>query len=97
MSEWNHTIKISIYCVNSASTDKIVREITNSSSSLQDLDALPTSQTCFFQIRLPEYTSREVLAEKLRYAIKHCRSIDMDNYMLRRGPDDFEEYDIDDW
>ena len=59
------------------------------------MDALPTSQTCFFQIRLPEYTSQEILAEKLRYAIKHCRSIDMDNYMLRRGVtnDEYEEWD----
>ena len=63
---------------------------------LQDLDALPTSQTCFFQIRLPEYTSQQALADKLRYAIKHCRSIDMDNYMLRRGPDEYEEYESDD-
>ena len=63
--------------------------------SLQALDALPTSQTCFFQIRLPEYTSQAILADKLRYAIKHCRSIDMDNYMLRRGPDEYEEYETD--
>ena len=61
----------------------------------QAVDALPTSQTCFFQIRLPEYTSQEILAEKLRYAIKHCRSIDMDNYMLRRvgTHEEFEEWE----
>ncbi|KAJ8304108.1 hypothetical protein KUTeg_017691 [Tegillarca granosa] len=46
---------------------------------------LPTSQTCFFQLRLPFYPSRDVLAEKLRYAINNCRSIDMDNYMLARN------------
>ena len=62
---------------------------------MQAVDALPTSQTCFFQIRLPEYSSQEVLAEKLRYAIKNCRSIDMDNYMLRRGNGDYD-YDSDD-
>jgi E3 ubiquitin-protein ligase HERC1 len=27
----------------------------------------------------------EVLAERLRYAINHCKSIDMDNYMLNRN------------
>uniref|UniRef100_A0A0L8HTX3 HECT-type E3 ubiquitin transferase n=1 Tax=Octopus bimaculoides TaxID=37653 RepID=A0A0L8HTX3_OCTBM len=50
-------------------------------------DSLPTSQTCFFQLRLPMYSSQEVLAEKLRYAINNCRSIDMDNYMLTRNTD----------
>ena len=67
------------------------------SVSLQAVDALPTSQTCFFQIRLPNYTSQEVLAEKLRYAIKHCRSIDMDNYMLRRGNSEYEYESDDEW
>ena len=52
---------------------------------LQTSDSLPTAQTCFFQLRLPNYSSQELLAERLRYAIKHCRSIDMDTYMLRRG------------
>lgn len=46
---------------------------------------MPTSQTCFFQLRLPAYPSRDVLADKLRYAIYNCRSIDMDNYMLARN------------
>ncbi|XP_064390094.1 probable E3 ubiquitin-protein ligase HERC1 isoform X2 [Halichondria panicea] len=49
--------------------------------------SLPTSQTCFFQLRLPSYTSQDILAERLRYAITHCRSIDMDTYMLRGGDD----------
>ncbi|KAK7862054.1 hypothetical protein R5R35_011478 [Gryllus longicercus] len=50
-------------------------------------DGLPTAQTCFFQLRLPPYSSQEVLAERLRYAINNCRSIDMDNYMLARNAD----------
>ncbi|ESP05641.1 hypothetical protein LOTGIDRAFT_181433 [Lottia gigantea] len=54
-------------------------------TSDRGLNSLPTSQTCFFQLRLPMYSSQEVLAEKLRYAINHCRSIDMDNYMLTRN------------
>ena len=48
------------------------------------LDALPTAQTCFFQLRLPCYSSKEVMAKKLIYAIRHCRTIDMDYYMLAR-------------
>jgi len=28
------------------------------------------------------------MAERLRYAIRHCRSIDMDNYMLLRNAED---------
>ncbi|KAL5481420.1 hypothetical protein EMCRGX_G021569 [Ephydatia muelleri] len=53
-------------------------------------DALPTAQTCFFQIRLPVYRSQQVMAERLRYAIRNCRSIDMDNYMLRRTIGEWE-------
>ncbi|XP_071541149.1 LOW QUALITY PROTEIN: probable E3 ubiquitin-protein ligase HERC1 [Panulirus ornatus] len=51
------------------------------------IDSLPTAQTCFFQLRLPPYSSQEVMAERLRYAINNCRSIDMDNYMLARNQD----------
>lgn len=53
------------------------------SLTLQSDECLPTSQTCFFQLRVPHYSSREVLCERLRYAIRNCRSIDMDSYMLR--------------
>ena len=73
--------------------------------SLQGRDSLPTSQTCFFQLSLPHYPSQEVLCDRLRYAIRNCRSIDMDNYMLRRRgsnlfdseeEDDFDDDDDDD-
>ncbi|XP_057655201.1 probable E3 ubiquitin-protein ligase HERC1 isoform X1 [Diorhabda carinulata] len=50
-------------------------------------NGLPTAQTCFFQLRLPPYTSQEIMAEKLRYSINNCKSIDMDNYMLARNTD----------
>ncbi|KAK2827719.1 hypothetical protein Q7C36_018645 [Tachysurus vachellii] len=49
------------------------------------INGLPTAQTCFFQLRLPPYTSQAVLAERLRYSIHNCPSIDMDNYMLSRN------------
>ncbi|XP_055518701.1 probable E3 ubiquitin-protein ligase HERC1 isoform X3 [Leucoraja erinacea] len=58
-------------------------------------DSLPTSQTCFFQLRLPPYSSQSVMAERLRYAINNCRSIDMDNYMLSRNVDNTEGSDTD--
>ncbi|XP_033110674.1 probable E3 ubiquitin-protein ligase HERC1 [Anneissia japonica] len=48
-------------------------------------DGLPTAQTCFFQLRIPPYSSQAVMAERMRYAINNCRSIDMDNYMLSRN------------
>ncbi|KAJ7425197.1 hypothetical protein WISP_24460 [Willisornis vidua] len=58
-------------------------------------DSLPTSQTCFFQLRLPPYSSQLMMAERLRYAINNCRSIDMDNYMLSRNVDNAEGSDTD--
>ncbi|XP_071743775.1 uncharacterized protein [Lepeophtheirus salmonis] len=48
-------------------------------------NGLPTAQTCFFQLRLPPYTSKEIMRNRLIYAIKHCRTIDMDSYMLTRN------------
>jgi len=49
------------------------------------LNGLPTAQTCFFQLRLPPYSSQEIMYERLRYAINNCTCIDMDNYMLARN------------
>lgn len=66
-------------------------------ASPQPYDSLPTSQTCFFQLRLPPYSSQAVMAERLRYAINNCRSIDMDNYMLSRNVDNAEGSDTDYW
>lgn len=37
------------------------------------------------------------MAERLRYAINNCRSIDMDNYMLSRNVDNTEGSDTDYW
>ena len=62
--------------------------------SFQGIDSLPTSQTCFFQLRLPMYSTMEVMAERLRYAINHCRSIDMDNYMLTRNAEGPADSDV---
>lgn len=39
---------------------------------------LPESHTCFFYLDLPRYSSRDVMLERMRYAIATCRSIDND-------------------
>ncbi|XP_025408544.1 probable E3 ubiquitin-protein ligase HERC1 isoform X2 [Sipha flava] len=59
------------------------------------IDGLPTAQTCFFQLRLTDYSSRAVFEEKLKYAINNCRTIDMDNYMLFRNTDVDSDDDLD--
>ena len=51
----------------------------------QERSADLTAQTCFFHLKLPNYTSQELLASRLRYAINNCRSIDTDGYMLPRN------------
>ncbi|CAH0477266.1 unnamed protein product [Peronospora belbahrii] len=40
---------------------------------------LPIAHTCFFSIDLPAYSCRQVMHDKLVYAITHCQSIDADN------------------
>lgn len=61
------------------------------------MNGLPTAQTCFFQLRLPPYTSQAVLAERLRYSIHNCPSIDMDNYMLSRNTEPADGSDTEYW
>ncbi|GLE04956.1 hypothetical protein PINS_up013937 [Pythium insidiosum] len=39
---------------------------------------LPHAQTCFFALRLPSYSSKEVLREKLLYAIQNSPNMDAD-------------------
>ena len=41
---------------------------------------LPESYTCFFLLKLPRYSCKLVLEEKLRYAVYFCKSIDTDDY-----------------
>ncbi|KAM8827696.1 putative E3 ubiquitin-protein ligase HERC1 isoform 4-T4 [Spinachia spinachia] len=60
------------------------------------INGLPTAQTCFFLFRLPPYTSQAVLAERLRYSIHNCPSIDMDNYMLTHNTDPADSSDTED-
>eukprot|EP00941_MAST-03F_sp_MAST-3F-sp1_P006463 g6463.t1 len=41
-------------------------------------DFLPRSQTCFFTIKLPAYTSVEAAREKILYAVSNCSTMDAD-------------------
>jgi len=41
---------------------------------------LPESYTCFFLLKMPRYSCKYVLKEKLKYAIHFCKSIDTDEY-----------------
>merc|ERR1711974_289765 len=41
---------------------------------------LPESYTCFFLLKMPRYTGKSVLREKLKYAIHFCKAIDTDDY-----------------
>lgn len=43
-------------------------------------DFLPESYTCFFLLKMPRYSCKSVLREKLKYAIHFCKSIDTDDY-----------------
>jgi hypothetical protein len=42
------------------------------------INAFPISHTCFFEIELPEYTSKEIMLERIMVAIIHCTTIDGD-------------------
>ncbi|XP_067431218.1 probable E3 ubiquitin-protein ligase HERC1 isoform X7 [Thunnus thynnus] len=60
------------------------------------INGLPTAQTCFFLLRLPPYSSQAILAERLRYSIHNCPSIDMDNYMLTHNTEPADSSDTED-
>ena len=36
---------------------------------------LPESYTCFFLLKMPRYSAKSVLREKLKYAIHFCKAI----------------------
>jgi hypothetical protein len=47
---------------------------------------LPAATTCYFTLKLPNYTTVEVLKEKLRYVINNCAEIDAD-FAVTSTPD----------
>lgn len=48
---------------------------------------LPESYTCFFLLKMPRYSCKAVLREKLSYAIHFCKSIDNDEYARVAAPE----------
>ena len=40
---------------------------------------LPVSHTCFFSVELPRYSTREILRDRLLYAVHNCSAIDGDD------------------
>lgn len=47
-------------------------------SDLKPDQYLPKAHTCFFSINLPRYSSKDILADRLRYAIRNCTEMDAD-------------------
>lgn len=39
----------------------------------------PVAHTCFFSLDLPRYSSKEIMKERLLYAIFNCHAIDADD------------------
>jgi len=55
---------------------KILRDSSNTEERADQ--ALPSASTCFFSLTLPEYSSAEVLKEKLTYAINNVTTMETD-------------------
>merc|ERR1712232_1093857 len=55
---------------------KIQRDTTNN-AALPD-QALPSASTCFFSLALPEYSTKEVLKDKLLFAIQNVTTMETD-------------------
>ena len=56
---------------------KIQSAVGDEANLMQD-QYLPKAHTCFFSLNLPNYSSKEILASKLRYAITQCTEMDAD-------------------
>ena len=55
---------------------KIIRDSSNTGDRADQ--ALPSASTCFFSLTLPEYSSAEILKEKLTYAINNVTTMETD-------------------
>lgn len=56
---------------------KFIHTIAKTGSSNPD-KRLPTATTCYFTLKLPNYSTYEILRDKLRYVIQNCSEIDTD-------------------
>jgi hypothetical protein len=63
-------------------------KITSKSVSGNPDKYLPVSHTCFFTLDLPGYSSKEILKEKMLYAVTHCQAIDLDRVAGAEGWED---------
>ncbi len=41
-------------------------------------DSLPIAHTCFFRVDFPDYSSADIMKQRLLYAIQYCGDIDAD-------------------
>ncbi len=39
---------------------------------------LPSATTCYFTLKLPNYSNLDILTKKLKYVIQNCAEIDAD-------------------
>ena len=53
-------------------------------------ERMPTSATCYFSLKLPKYSTYEILRDRLRYVINNCCSIDID-FFPEDGGEAFNE------
>jgi len=53
---------------------------------------LPESHTCYFTLDLPEYSTYDIMREKLMYAIHNCKQIDTDFDVNESEEVDAQEY-----
>ena len=58
---------------------KIQKDASSTSKDAKNSDqALPSASTCFFSLALPEYSSKEILKEKLLFAINNVTTMETD-------------------
>jgi hypothetical protein len=48
---------------------------------------LPAATTCYFTLKLPAYSSLEVMTQKMRYVIANCAEIDADFAVTTQSAD----------
>eukprot|EP01133_Synstelium_polycarpum_P005956 gene5956-6899_t len=83
-NEFNVQFQLQVFIRNDSSFyDDEYDGIGNGNGSSMSIDEnqdeyLPEAQTCFFTLSIPNYSSQEIMREKLLYAITTCRDIDAD-------------------
>jgi hypothetical protein len=65
---------------------KVMGAVSSADGAEED-SKLPTASTCFFWLSLPNYSSYEILRDKLIFAVGECVDIDAD-FRVRDGEED---------